>query len=263
MKILKIIMMLLLSLVFIGCTITENSTSTKENEDLLVDDKSKIDTTSNEVNNSLSNTLSNKNSIPIDSNIVNITDLKTRNTAILNEYIRAIGIVKKFCLNNSLNLTYIEPISDRALKLKESYNGEVSLLLNDLSNSGAETVNYFTNDENLNVDLSIGITEASKYIDGNSITLGQTYYSVVYKSSIKNIDNSFKFKDSKLNEFRNMILQDSSLNYDKLNDYVKKIHLGEYNSNTIFLNKIDEDKYEIIRIENNTCYYTLVYDPLL
>jgi len=137
------------------------------------------------------------------------------------------------------------------------------LLLNDLSNSGAETVNYFTNDENLNVDLSIGITEASKYIDGNSITLGQTYYSVVYKSSIKNIDNSFKFKDSKLNEFRNMILQDSSLNYDKLNDYVKKIHLGEYNSNTIFLNKIDEDKYEIIRIENNTCYYTLVYDPLL
>lgn len=45
MKILKIIMMLLLSLVFIGCTITENSTSTKENEDLLVDDKSKIDTT--------------------------------------------------------------------------------------------------------------------------------------------------------------------------------------------------------------------------
>lgn len=137
------------------------------------------------------------------------------------------------------------------------------MLLNDLSNSGAETVNYFTNDENLNVDLSIGITEASKYIDGNSITLGQTYYSVVYKSSIKNIDNSFKFKDSKLNEFRNMILQDSSLNYDKLNDYVKKIHLGEYNSNTIFLNKIDEDKYEIIRIENNTCYYTLVYDPLL
>ena len=83
------------------------------------------------------------------------------------------------------------------------------------------------------------------------------------KSSIKNIDNSFKFKDSKLNEFRNMILQDSSLNYDKLNDYVKKIYLGEYNSNTVFLNKIDDDQYEIIRIENNTCYYTLVYDPLL
>ena len=140
-------MMLLLSLVFIGCTINENSTSIKENEGLLVDDKSKINTTSKEDYNSLNNTLSNKNSIPIDSNIVNITDLKTRNTVILNEYIRAIGIVKKFCLNNSLNLTYIEPISDRALKLKESYNGEVSLLLNDLSNSGAETVNYFTNDD--------------------------------------------------------------------------------------------------------------------
>ena len=84
MKILKIIMMLLLSLVFIGCTINENSTSIKENEGLLVDDKSKINTTSKEDYNSLNNTLSNKNSIPIDSNIVNITDLKTRNTVILN-----------------------------------------------------------------------------------------------------------------------------------------------------------------------------------
>ena len=32
---------------------------------------------------------------------------------------------------------------------------------------------------------------------------------------------------------------------------------------TIFFNKIDDDRYETIRIENNNCYYKLIYNPKL
>lgn len=38
---------------------------------------------------------------------------------------------------------------------------------------------------------------------------------------------------------------------------------NEIKSYMVFFNKIDEDRYEVIRIENNNCYYKLVYDPKL
>lgn len=52
-----------------------------------------------------------------------------------------------------------------------------------------------------------------------------TYTEILYKASIENIDSDFKFKTSKLNEFRNM--------------------------------------YETIIVDRKNCYYKLVYNPRL
>lgn len=262
MKIFKVITIILLGLTIVGLVLVKSHNSIKKDEENISEDKTN-NIILDENNDSLSNTLSDKNNIPISLNSSCITNLDARNEDILKEYTRAVSIVKEFCLNNSLSLNYIQSIKDNIGRLDESYNSERIVLLKDLENNGAETVNYFTDDESLNVDLSIGFTDGSNNVNGEYVILGETYSKITYKASIKNVDSSFNFKNSKLNEFRNMILQDSSLNYDKLNEYVKNMFLGKYDNNIVFLNKIDENRYEIIRIENNNCYYKLVYNPLL
>lgn len=248
MKIFKVITIVLLGLTIVGLVLVKSHNNIKKDEENILEDKTN-NIILDENNDSLSNTLSNKNNIPINLNSSCITNLDARNEDILKEYTSAVSIVKEFCLNNSLSLNYIQSIKDNIGRLDESYNSERIVLLKNLENNGAETVNYFT--------------DGSNNVNGEYVILGETYSKVTYKASIKNVDSSFNFKNSKPNEFRSMILQDSSLNYDKLNEYVKNMFLGKYDNNIVFLNKIDENRYEIIRIENNNCYYKLVYNPLL
>lgn len=257
----KMIVMLVLSLTLIGCTINKNSKVENENIDI------KTESEANDIiykieDSNLSNVIATKDVVISIKSNYGTQNVEERNKDISEEYIRAIGIVKEFCKNNSLQIKYIQPISDRISSLNDFPENEHYLLLKNLQGLGAETIQYFTDEENLNVDLSIGTTEASGYVDDGFISFGKTYSGVEYKASIKNINNDFNFQNSKLNEFRNMILGDKSLNYDKLNDYVRKIFSNEYDKENVFLNKIDDDKYEVIRIENNNCYYKLVYDPL-
>lgn len=263
----KIILILTLTLILTGCTINKNSKVKTEIENINTQIDSEVNSNSNDRENKDStinsrNIISNKKEVATIKSNKNTPNLEVRNKAISEEYIRAIGIVKEFCRNNSLEIKYIQPISDKISSLKDFPNDEHYILLNNLATLGAETIQYFTDEENLNIDLSISTTDASGDIDNNFVTFGQTYSDVKYKASIQNVNDKFDFKDSKLNEFRNLILEDKVLDYDKLNDYIKNIYSGEYNSDSVFLNKIDDNKYEVIRIENNNCYYNLVYDPL-
>lgn len=261
----KIILILAFTLILTGCTINKNSKVKKEIENINTQIDSEVSSDSNDRENKDSNinsrnVVSNKKEVATIKSNKNTPNLEVRNKAISEEYIRAIGIVKEFCRNNSLEIKYIQPISDRISSLKDFPNDGHYILLNNLATLGAETIQYFTDEENLNIDLSINTTEAS---GDNFATFGQTYSDVIYKASIQNVNDKFDFKDSKLNEFRNLILEDQVLDYDKLNDYIKNIYSGEYDSDTVFLNKIDDNRYEVIRIENNNCYYNLVYDPLV
>lgn len=257
----KIIIMVVISLILTGCTINKNSKVEIDNINLQTG--LKINNVIDEIeNNNLSNIITTKDKVIAIKSNVGTQSIEARNKAISEEYIEAISIASEFCENNSLSLKYEQPISDRISSLNDVPNDEHYLLLKNLESLGAETIHYFTDEENVNIDLSINTTEASGYIDNNFVIFGKTYSDVVYKASIQNINDNFEFKNSKLDEFRNMILGDLILDYDKLNDYIKKSYSGEYDSDTVFLNKIDDDKYEVIRIENNNCYYKLIYDPL-
>lgn len=255
----KVILILGLTLTLIGCTINKNYKVKEKVQSIDTQIESEVNIDSNK---NLRNIACNKKQVEIIKSNSNTQNVEDRNKDISEEYIRAIGIVKEFSRNNSLEIKYIQPISDRISSLKEFPDDVNCILLKNLENLGAETIHYFTDEENLNIDLSINTTEAFDSIDDGFISFGETYSSIEYKASIENINDKFNFKDSKLNEFRNLIVKDESLDYEKLNDYIKKIYSQEYDSNTVFLNKIDNNKYEVIRVENNNCYYRLVYDPI-
>jgi hypothetical protein len=131
-----------------------------------------------------------------------------------------------------------------------SHVGNRAELLQNLKVAGAETVSYFTDEDILNVELNI-------------IDMDDSYSRIEHKVSIANVDQSFNFKESKLNEFRNILVETKDLDYDKINQYVKDIYNNNINRDMVFFNKIDADRYEVIRIENNNCYYRLIYNPKL
>lgn len=60
-----------------------------------------------------------------------------------------------------------------------------------------------------------------------------------------------------------MLIETNDLDFNKLNNYVKGILNNKIETDTIFFNKIDDDRYETVRIENNNCYYKLIYNPKL
>lgn len=209
----------------------------------------------------LSNTIiDNKYETIIEDNSMYTIDIELRNNIISKEYTRAIKLFKNFADENSLNLTYIEPIEDRISRFRDISYGEVSSLLENLYELGAETVNYFTEEEGLNIDLSIGNKEV---ISPNNMThIGVTYSEIIYKASIENIDSNFNFETSKLNEFRDMLINDNSLKYDLVDIYISNVISNKYNSNSAYLNKIDENLYETITVSENTCYYKIIFNPL-
>ena len=263
----KFIIVLILLIIFFVTSImvlrnrnlTKEETETSKN---LNEDEVNIEDNVENIIDSLSNTIiNNKYENIIEDNSIYIIDLEARNNVIAEEYGRAVRLFNNFANENSLNLTYVEPIEDRISRFEVIAEGQVSMLLQKLSNLGAETVNYFTDEEGLNIDLSIGNKEA--VLKDTMISIGYTYSDILYKASIENIDSSFKFSTSKLNDFRSMIIDDNSLNYDLVDDYISKVISGEYSRESAYLNKIDKNIYETIIVDKNTCYYKLVYNPLL
>ena len=83
----------------------------------------------------------------------------------------------------------------------------------------------------------------------------------MYKASIENIDTTFDFKTSKLNEYRNTFVDVNDLDYEKVNSYIKDMLSKNIEDSMIFFNKIDDNSYEVITIKDGNCYYRLVYDP--
>ena len=261
-----IIVLILLILFFITGVIVLRSRklageSTEISNNLNEEDMDKDDS-AEEIIDSLSNIIiDNKHKNIIKDNSMYTENLETRNNVIAEKYGRAVELFKSFANENSLNLTFIEPIEDRISRFEGMAEGQVSMSLKKLSDLGAESVNYFTDEEGLNIDLSIGNKDA--VLADTMTDIGVTYSDILYKASIENIDSSFKFSTSKLNEFRNMMINDNSLNYDLVDDYISKVISGEYSKGSAYLNKIDENIYETIIVDKNNCYYKMVYNPLL
>lgn len=201
-----------------------------------------------EDNSDMKNIIVNKYKISIEDNFENIVNLDLRNSTFIERYSDSINLVKNFSENNSLELIFAEPIEHRIGRMDHIENR--SKLLEDLKLAGAEAVTYYTDEDILNVELDI--TEVN-----------ESYSHITYKASIANVDENFNFKESKLNEFRNMFIEKDELDYEKINKYIKDRLNNEIDVDTIFFNKIDNDKYETVRIENNNCYYKLIYDPKL
>lgn len=247
MKLLKLILVATLSVFLIGCSKyvikdkpIENDTSinkiTNDNND------------DNENKDTLKNIIEDKDKIEIQDNSLDVSNLDLRNSSMLSKYIEGVSLVKTFSDNNSLYLKYIEPLKDKIGRIRDM--PEV-VLLEDLKSSGAETTQYYTEEDGLNVDLSIN-TSGKEVI---------TYSDILYKASIENIDTTFDFKTSKLNEFRNTFVDVNDLDYEKVNSYIKDMLSKNIEDNIIFFNKIDDNSYEVITIKDGNCYYRLVYDP--
>ena len=237
MKIKKILILLVLSSILFGChkedavSIIESGVNTEQK---------------NETNEDMKNIVAKKDEINIDDNSKSIIDLESRNSSLVKEYSQAIKLIKDFAISNSLELIFEEPIQHRISRMENV--GNRSVLLKELQLSGAETVSYFTNEEILNVELS-------------TVEEDYTYSYIAYKASITNINENFNFKESKLNEFRSMLIENSELSFEKVNNYIDDIINNRIDRDKVFFNKIDDDRYETIRIENDNCYYKLIYNP--
>lgn len=254
MKSAKLIVLCSLSIFLMGCakfvikdkplvsnpSVSENNTS-EENEN----------------NADMRNIIEDKDKIEMPDNSKDVSNLDLRNNTFVDKYIQGINLIKEFCNNDSLDLKYVEPIEDRISRFDAEHGVN---LLETLSSKGAETINYFTENEGLNVDLSIGITKVDETLRTPE---NNTFSYIIYKASIENIVENFNFKDSKLNEFRNTLVEINNLDYEKIDNYINDITSKKIKDYMVFFNKIDDDRYEVIRIENNNCYYKLVYDPKL
>lgn len=247
MKLLKLISVATLSVFLIGCSKyvvkdkpIENDTSINEIPNDNTDDTENEDT--------LKNIIEDKDKIEIQDNSSDVSNLDLRNSTMLIKYIDGVSLVKTFSDNNSLYLKYIEPLKDKIGRFRDI--PEV-VLLEDLKSSGAETTQYYTEENGLNVDLSININTREVI----------TYSEILYKASIENIDTTFDFKASKLNEFRNTFVDVNDLDYEKVNSYIKDMLSKNIEDNMVFFNKIDDNRYEVITIKDGNCYYKLVYNP--
>lgn len=252
------IIVIIAALLIVGCsdgkknTITDSSVNMDGKNDIIDEEQCGI----NEKNEkSLKDLIIKRDDVKIKDNVFSINNLQLRNEAIEKEYIRAINLIKKFGTSNSLDVVYEEHIED-TISIFEGNKESVNLLTK-LYNGGAETIHYFTDKDILNIDLSVNISAADM--------LKITYSGVIYKASlITNGQRDFKFEHSKLNEFRELIVdKDSSINFEKLNLFINKYLAKEYSDELIFLNKLDDNSYEVISVENSTVYYKFVYDPKL
>ena len=240
MRIRKIMLLLALSISLVGCY--------KEKAVDLPMEKEPIVEEVVQDNSDMKNIIYDKYKIDVVDNSDNIINLDLRNSTMVQKYSEAIKLVKDFCKNNSLEIIFEESIEHRISRM--SHKDNIPELLQNLKATGAETVSYFTDEDILNVELGI--------IGGEN-----SFSEITYKASIANVDPNFNFKESKLNEFRNMLVETRDLDFDKVNQYIQDIYNKNINKDMVFLNKIDDDRYEVIKIENNNCYYKLVYNPKL
>ena len=126
----KIILVLVLSLILIGCTINKNSKVQKETKNIKVQSQLEENSVISEIENSnLSNIITTKNEVISIKSNAGTPNFEARNKAVSEEYIKAITIVKEFCKNNSLEIKYVQPISDRISSLSDLSDDEHYLLL--------------------------------------------------------------------------------------------------------------------------------------
>lgn len=254
MKFNKIILIVMCNLFLIGCSNKDNKIETE----IIIDDniekgnEEKIEEARLESKKTMKNLIAHKNNIKLEEKVDNNSDLEVIKNSIVEEYIRGINLVKEFCENNSLSLTYEEPIEHRISRFK---NGpwetdpvkSIVIQLENLYAAGAESVSYFTNEPELNVELGVNVD----------------HHSIVYKAAIDNINNEFNFKGSKLNEFRTSVVNSADIDFDELNKFIQSVYNKEITIDMRFFNKIDENSYEVIRVQQNNCYYKFVYDPTI
>ncbi|MGL5380382.1 hypothetical protein [Clostridium sp.] len=202
--------------------------------------------------------------LKIDCNWRNITNIEARNESVSSQYIENTLKLKQFCFNNSLDLTFAQPLEHK-IASERSVDSSYAELFENISET--DTIHYFTDEEGLNIDFKISVSDS---YDDNFRSIGGIYTDIVYKASIENIDKDFNYETSKLNEFRKTLLGDnSSLNLEMLSDFIVGYFEGRYNRDMRFFNKINDDYCEDFRIQtnNNTntsnIYYKLVYDPKL
>ncbi|WP_300382173.1 hypothetical protein [Clostridium sp.] len=248
MRLKRIMLLLALSISLVGCHKEKAVDLPMEKEpsvEAVVKDNTVKEVVQN--NSDMKNIVYDKYKIDIVDNSDNIINLDIRNSTMVQKYSEAIKLVKDFCINNSLEIIFVEPIEHRISRM--SYKDNIPELLQSLKEAGAETVSYFTDEDILNVELGI--------IGGED-----NFSEITYKASIANGDQKFNFKGSKLNEFRNILVETKDVDFDKINQYIQDIYDKNINKDMVFFNKID-DGYEVIRIENNNCYYKLVYNPKL
>lgn len=248
MKANKIILVCMCTLFLIGCSksTSDNSDRDTGSETEIITENNieeKVEAEKSEAKKTMKNLVAHKNDIKIEDNIDNT---EASNNIIVDEYIRGVNLVKEFCENNSLELTYEEPIEHRISRFKQG-NAEEEMIthLENLYAIGAESVSYFTNEPELNVELG---TE-------------NNYTGVEYKAAVANINGDFNFKDSKLNEFRSSVVNSAEIDFEKLNEFIQGVYNKKMTIDMRFINKIDEYSYEIIRVEGNNCYYKFVCDP--
>ncbi|MDU5111258.1 MAG: hypothetical protein E6248_12480 [Clostridium sp.] len=244
MKLLKLISVATLSIFFIGCSKYIIKDKPIENDTSI----NKITNDNNENKDTLKNIIEDKDKFEIKDNSLDVSNLDLRNSTMLSKYIDGVSLIKTFSDNNSLLLKYIEPLKDKIGRYEHSQD---IVLLEALKASGAETTQYYTEENGLNVDLSIN-TPGKEVI---------TYSDILYKASIENIDSTFDFKSSKLNEFRTTFVDVNDLDYEKVNRYIKDMLSKNIEDNMVFFNKIDDNSYEVITVKDGNCYYKLVYDP--
>lgn len=257
MKLTKFIVLCTLSIFLIGCNKAKDKNKPIENNTPVNEVTSENkNTNDNKDNSDMKNIVEDKDKIKMPTNSKSVANPELRNSTFVDEYINGINLIKEFCNNNSLDLKYAQPIKDRIVDFNFEVVDENSLLLKELYLAGAETVNYFTEEERLNVDLSIGT------IPTENPKIG-TYSGIIYKASIENMGENFNFKDSKLNEFRNTLVEVNDLDYEKIDNYINDMISKKIKDYMVFFNKIDDDRYEVIKVKNNNCYYRLVYDPKL
>lgn len=251
-KILGLIIIGLLSLNIVGCGIKKEVSETEQG----INYNSYIP--------KAGESLENKIILPKDINMDNnyeIVDLEGRNNAIAKNYLEGLKVVKAFSSENSIDLKNTKFIND--VLTESSENEEIKKLLSRLDN--VEAMQYFSENEGINVDLSINIQPAR--LKEYSSVGAFTFADVTYKASIENIDKNFKFKGSKLDDFRGKILKSRSeayvdnLDYDTIDKYVSGYFHGKYDKYIIFFNRLDENSYERIKIDNNNIYYKFIYDP--
>lgn len=117
-------------------------------------------------------------------NYLSVDDLSLRNESISNEYIRLIHLFKNYSTSNNIDLLYTQPIADRIQRDPTIADSEYTALLNSLCQKGAETVQYYTQGDGLNVDLSISIIDTNHLNeDGNLVSNGTTYHSIASKAN--------------------------------------------------------------------------------
>lgn len=134
MRIRKIMVLLALSISLVGCH------KEKAVDDLPMEKEPSLEEVVQD-NSDMRNIVEDKYKIDVTDNYDTIVNLDLRNSTMVQKYSEAIKLIKDFCIDNSLEIIFVEPIEHRISRM--NYKDNIAELLQNLKESGAETVSYF------------------------------------------------------------------------------------------------------------------------